>query len=65
MYLYTRRVLKSLQARYTEICMKRKLGTIVLFVLLILTVAAIIKLDHAEARSASLQTVSGGRDGTQ
>ena len=45
--------------------MKRKLGTIVLFVLLILTVAAIIKLDHAEARSASLQTVSGGRDGTQ
>lgn len=45
--------------------MKRKLGTIVLFVLLILTVVAIIKLDHAEARNASLQTVAGGRDGTQ
>ncbi len=45
--------------------MKRKLGTIVLFVLLILTVVAIIKLDHAEARNASLQTTIGGPDGIE
>lgn len=45
--------------------MKRKLGTIVLFVLLILTVVAIVNLDHAEARHASVQMTVGGRNGTE
>ncbi|HZM64128.1 MAG TPA: hypothetical protein VFB59_03280 [Candidatus Saccharimonadales bacterium] len=43
--------------------MKRRLGTIVLFVLLILTVVALVKLDHAEAQDATIQ--AGGRYGTQ
>jgi len=43
--------------------MKRKLGTLVLFVLLIMTVVALVKLDKAEARDASIQTI-GGRYGT-
>lgn len=42
--------------------MKRKLGTIVLFVLLIMTVVALVNLDKAEARNASVQAI-GGRDG--
>lgn len=36
--------------------MKRKLSTIVLFVLLIMTVVALVKLDKAEARNATLHT---------
>lgn len=44
--------------------MKRKLGTIVLFVLLIMTVVALVKLDKAEARDASLQPTKGGQYGT-
>lgn len=43
--------------------MKRKLGTVVLFVLLVMTVFALVNLDEAEARNASVQTV-GSRDGT-
>lgn len=43
--------------------MKRKLGTIVLFVLLILTVVALVKLDHAEAQNTL--TDVGGHYGTQ
>ncbi|MGH7157818.1 MAG: hypothetical protein ACREGD_01945 [Candidatus Saccharimonadales bacterium] len=42
--------------------MKRKLSTIVLFVLLIMTVFALVNLDKAEARNDSLQPI-GGRDG--
>lgn len=40
--------------------MKRKLGTVVLFVLLILTVVALIKLDHAEALKAQQTKVNEG-----
>ena len=35
-----------------------------LFVLIILTVAALIKLNHVEARNASIEAL-GGRYGTQ
>jgi hypothetical protein len=43
--------------------MKRKLGTIVLFVLLILTVVALTKLDSAQAASTPANATDG-RHGT-
>lgn len=40
---------KSLQTRYNRRHMKRNIGTVVLFVLLLLTVVAIQQLDAAES----------------
>lgn len=62
-HLCTAGLAKTIHTRYTTICMKRKLGTVVLFVLLIVTVFALVNLDQAEARDASAQTMGGSRDG--